>query len=87
MKFHNKETYVGDKFNDDTYEYRTFTLCKEDYDKLPLYYRAYYLADNKARIKTQNAYLDEQDRLLTQAEEQAHQAPSLISSFFSSIEE
>ena len=66
MRFHSKETIVGDKFDDGTYEYRTVTLCEMDYSKLPREYRQYYLADNQDRIRTQQEYLAEQDRLMEQ---------------------
>ena len=44
------ETQFSDKYEDDRYEYRHFTLCLNDYKRLPEDYVRYYDSKNSQRI-------------------------------------
>ena len=59
-----EKTVVGEKFSDDTYEYRLVTLSRADYNRLPEDYRRYYEPDNAERLETERAYLQRQDEML-----------------------
>ena len=51
-------TQFSEKYEDDRYEYRHFTLSREDYNKLPEDYVRYYDSKNQRRIQTENEFME-----------------------------